>query len=73
VPIEQLMSSDSDALKLVSRMTLFRHLGERATSADSQPRFPATAEHADAILAGAAAQVYEACTYTEEYLRRRRS
>jgi len=36
---------------------------------DLQPRFVAMADHADAILAAAARQGYEPCTYTEEHLR----
>jgi uncharacterized protein (DUF1810 family) len=71
--LEELMGSEIDALKLVSCMTLFRHVGNVLTSADPQPRFAAMAQHADAILAAAAAQGFNACTYTEEHLRRQPS
>lgn len=60
-----LMGSEIDALKLVSSMTLFGHVAKR----DSQPRGPAMAAHADAILAAAAAQGYDRCAYTETHLR----
>lgn len=69
----ELMGSEIDALMLVSCMTLFRHVGSRPADADPQPRFAAMAEHADAILAAAAAQGYGACRYTEEHLRPPRS
>lgn len=69
----ELMGSEIDALKLVSCMTLFRHVAGRPTDADLRPRFAAMAEHAGAILAAAAAQGYGACRYTEEHLRPPRS
>jgi uncharacterized protein (DUF1810 family) len=69
----ELMGSEIDALKLVSCMTLFRHVGNKLTAMDPQPRFAAMADHADAILAAAAAQGYGACAYTEEHLRRPRA
>jgi uncharacterized protein (DUF1810 family) len=69
VRLEELMGSQIDAFKLVSCMTLFRHVARTLYAVDSQPRFAAMAEHADTILAAASAQGYGRCTYTEEHLR----
>ena len=68
--IEELMGSRIDALKLVSSMTLFRHVARTLQATEPHPRFATLAEHADAILAAAAAQGYEHCTFTEEQLHR---
>ncbi len=70
LPLDELMGSQVDALKLVSCMTLFRNVAKALHAVDPQPRFAAMAEHADAILAAAAAQGYHPCTYTEDHLRR---
>jgi uncharacterized protein (DUF1810 family) len=67
--LSELMGSQIDALKLISCMTLFQHAAKELHGADPQPRFAAMAEHADAILAAAAAQGYERCAYTLECLR----
>lgn len=67
--LAELMGSEIDALKLVSCMTLFRHVANELTAMDPRPRFAAMAEHADTILAAAAAKGYGACSYTEEHLR----
>jgi uncharacterized protein (DUF1810 family) len=69
VPIVDLMGSDIDAIKLVSSMTLFEHVAKTLDTVDPQPRFAAMAAHADAILAAAAAQGYDRCTYTLEHVR----
>jgi len=68
--LEELMGSHIDALKLVSSMTLFRQVARTLGAEDSRPQLAAMAEHADIILAAAAAQGYGRCTYTEEHLRR---
>src|SRR5262249_33786134 len=60
----------NDALKPVSCMTLFQHVAKAVDASDSRPRFTCMADHADAILAGAAAQGYPRCTFTEECPRR---
>ena len=70
VPIEVLMGSDIDAVKLVSSMTLFRHVARALHAEDPQPLLAAMAEHADAILAAADAQGYGRCAYTEAHLSR---
>jgi uncharacterized protein (DUF1810 family) len=70
VRIDELMGSQIDALKLVSCMTLFRHVAKTLFAVDPQPRYAAMAEHAETILAAAAADGYGRCTYTEEHLRR---
>jgi uncharacterized protein (DUF1810 family) len=71
VRLEELMGSHIDALKLVSCMTLFQHVATALHAVDPQPRFAAMAEHAEKVLAAAAAQGYGRCAYTEEHLRRR--
>jgi hypothetical protein len=68
--LEQLMGSRIDALKLVSCMTLFQHVATEQAVTDPGPRFTSMAQHADAILAAAAAQGYDRCSITENYLRR---
>ena len=70
--IAELMGSEIDALKLVSCMTLLRHVASALYAVDPQPQFAAMAEHADAILAAAAEQSYSACAHTEEHVRRPR-
>jgi hypothetical protein len=68
--LEELLGSQIDALKLISCMTLFRQVAKTLGAVDPRPQFAAMAEHADIILAAAAAQGYARCTYTEEHLRR---
>ena len=70
IRLEELMGSQVDALKLVSCMTLFRHVAKALYAADPQPRFAAMAEHTESILAAAAADGYGRCAYTEEHLPR---
>jgi uncharacterized protein (DUF1810 family) len=67
--IEELMGSGIDALKLVSCMTLFRHVARELDAAEPHPRYAAMAEHAERILASAAAQGYGPCAFTEHELR----
>lgn len=69
IRLEQLMGSRIDALKLVSCMTLFRHVARTLHAVDPQPQFVTMAAHADAILAAAAAQGYRPCAFTENHLR----
>lgn len=73
VRLEELMGSDIDALKLASCMTLFQHVAKALYAVDPQPRFAAMADHAEKILAAAAADGYSRCAYTEEHLRRLRT
>lgn len=68
VRIEELMGSETDALKLVSCMTLFQHVASTLSANHPEPRFGAMADHAAAILAAAASQGYVPCTYTERHL-----
>ena len=68
-PLEQLMGSRIDALKLVSSMTLFQHVATTLHATDPQPQFAAMAQHATAILDTAGAQGYDRCRFTEAALR----
>jgi uncharacterized protein (DUF1810 family) len=70
VRLEELLGSQIDALKLVSCMTLFQHVAKALYEVDPQPRFAAMAEHAEKVLAAAAADGYGRCAITEEHLRR---
>lgn len=58
VRIVDVMGSEIDATKLVSSMTLFGHVAKTLCAVDPTPKFAAMAEHAEAILAAAAAQAY---------------
>lgn len=53
-PLEELMGSDIDAIKLVSCMMLFQHVAKTLQVADPQPHFASMADQADIILAAAA-------------------
>lgn len=68
-PLEQLMGSRIDALKLVSSMTLFQHVATTLHAADPRPELAAMARHAETILAAAAAQGYRRCAFTEAAVR----
>ncbi len=68
--LEALMGGIVDAHKLVSCMTLFRHVAHRRGGETSPPHFTTMAGHADAILAAAAAQGHPPCRFTEESIRR---
>jgi len=68
IRISELMGSETDALKLVSCMTLFQHVASTLYATDPEPLFAAMADHADAILEAAASQGYTRCTYTERHL-----
>jgi uncharacterized protein (DUF1810 family) len=70
VALAEVMGSRIDALKVVSCMTLFRHVARTLQATEPQSRVAAMAELADAILAVAAAQGYTSCRFTEEHLRR---
>jgi uncharacterized protein (DUF1810 family) len=63
---EELMGSSIDALKLVSCMTLFRHVANALQAVEPRPQFATMAEHASTILT-AAAQGYRPCAFTEEH------
>jgi uncharacterized protein (DUF1810 family) len=69
VRIVDVIGSEIDALKLVSSMTLFGHVAKTLHAADPTPKFAAMAEHAEAILAAAAAQGYARCRFTLEHVR----
>ncbi len=65
--LDFVMGSRIDAQKLVSSMTLFAELARRLET-DDRPDLRALAEHAEAILAAAAAQGYPRCALTERAL-----
>jgi len=68
-PLDVVMGSDIDALKLVSSMTLFARVAARLIAAgDARKELPELVEHAEAILSAAAAQGYRRCAHTERSL-----
>jgi uncharacterized protein (DUF1810 family) len=69
VPIETLMGSPVDALKLVSCLTLFRHVARVLASDVPRPEWTTLATQADAILAAARTQGLPPCRFTEEATR----
>ena|SRR5215467_971110 len=69
IPIETLMGSSVDALKLVSCLTLFRHVARALAAVEPRPEWTALAEQARVILDAAAAQGLPPCRFTEEHCR----
>jgi uncharacterized protein (DUF1810 family) len=68
-PLDVVMGSDIDALKLVSSMTLFaRVAAQMIAGGDSRKELADLVTDAEAILSAAAAQGYERCAHTERAL-----
>ena len=65
IPIETLMGSHVDALKLVSCLTLFRHVARTLSAAEPRPAWTALTEQADTILGVARIQGFAPCVVTE--------
>ena len=65
-----LMSSEIDARKVVSSLTLFRHVAMNLQDAEREHSYGSLVEVADDILAAAAAEGYPPCAYTLRQLRR---
>jgi hypothetical protein len=63
------MGSHIDALKLVSCLTLFRHVARAQSAAEPRPEWRTLAEHAQAILDVARAQGLPPCAFTEDQCR----
>jgi uncharacterized protein (DUF1810 family) len=68
-PIASLMGSRTDALKLVSSLTLFEHVSSGLYDRGPDETYRLIAEAAGDILDAAAAQGYPRCGYTLERLR----
>ena len=60
----ELMGSKTDALKLVSSMTLFREVAARLNEWEPDPDYAAMAALAGEILRIAAGQGYAECSWT---------
>jgi uncharacterized protein (DUF1810 family) len=69
IPIEALMGSHVDALKLISCLTLFRHVAHMLVANEPRPDWTALATEAQAILDAASAQGLPPCRFTEEHCR----
>jgi uncharacterized protein (DUF1810 family) len=68
-PLDVVMGSDIDALKLVSSMTLFARVAAHLIAGgDGRKEVAELVEHAEAILGAAAAQGYQRCAHTERAL-----
>ncbi len=67
-PIEALMGSEIDALKLVSCMTLFSQVARAEHARRPRAVLAALADDADAILAAAASEGLARCSFTESQL-----
>ncbi|HXW07520.1 MAG TPA: DUF1810 family protein [Vicinamibacterales bacterium] len=64
-----LMGSDVDARKIVSSLTLFRHVARALHTAGGNSEYEALAAAADEVLTAAAAEGYQPCAYTLRHLR----
>jgi uncharacterized protein (DUF1810 family) len=69
VRIETLMRSPVDALKLVSCLTLFRHVARQPSAGEPRPEWAGLAAQAEAILGAAAAEGLPPCRFTEAHCR----
>ena len=69
IPIQTLMGSHVDALKVVSCLTLFRHVARALSAAEPRPEWITLAAEAQAILDAALAQGLPPCRFTEEACR----
>ena len=69
VPIETLMGSEIDAVKLVSCVTLFRRVARALVAGEPRPAWTALAAQAEAILDAARAEGLPECRFTEEACR----
>ena len=59
-----LMGSEIDARKLVSSLTLFRHVAQTVSARERLDAYAAVAAVADEVLRTAAAEGYPPCSYT---------
>jgi uncharacterized protein (DUF1810 family) len=66
--LRDLMGSETDVLKLVSSMTLFREVARRAIEGETRPDVAEFAAKADTILRVAAEQGYPQCAATRRQL-----
>ena len=66
--LRALMGSDIDARKVVSSLTLFRHVARTLYEREGLDEYRALAGAADAVLARAAGEGYPPCVHTLERL-----
>jgi uncharacterized protein (DUF1810 family) len=66
--LRTLMGSDIDARKVVSSLTLFRHVARTLHEREGLDEYRALAEAADVVLARAAEEGYAPCAHTLERL-----
>lgn len=67
--LRALMGSEIDAVKVVSSLTLFRHVASALHARHRADEYAAVARAADAVLAIAAAEGHRPCAYTLARLR----
>ena len=63
------MGSSIDAAKLVSSMTLFRHVGANLHATEGLADYASMSRVAEEILAAAAAEGFPPCQFTLSHLR----
>jgi uncharacterized protein (DUF1810 family) len=68
VRLDQLMGSAIDARKLVSSLTLFRHVAARLQEGADTPAYEELTSLADDILARAALEGYPPCAFTLSHI-----
>jgi uncharacterized protein (DUF1810 family) len=67
--LRALMASDIDARKVVSSLTLFRHVARKLYDTEGIAAYGSVADTADEVLTAAATQGYPPCAYTLQRLR----
>jgi uncharacterized protein (DUF1810 family) len=70
VPLDTLMSSQIDALKIVSSMTLFHAVAEKLQADEGNRDYESLRQMTGEVLAAARAQGYPPCQFTLDQLRR---
>lgn len=68
-PLRSIMGSEIDAKKIVSSLTLFRHVSRRLSATEDHDDYEALATVADEVLTAAAAEGYSPCAHTLVRLR----
>jgi uncharacterized protein (DUF1810 family) len=69
-PVEHLMGSHIDALKLASSVTLFGFAAARLSQSDPLPAFASLARHCDSLLHRLESQGFPPCAFTLRALQR---
>jgi uncharacterized protein (DUF1810 family) len=68
VALERLMASRTDALKVVSSLTLFHHIAGELRASEDAEAYRDISSVAQQVLASAEREGYSACAYTLQHL-----